>query len=35
MSVARTEGGRWLGVYVIAYQNDEPAEIYFAGYSYD
>ena len=26
---------RGQGVYVIAYQNDEPSEIYFAGYSYD
>jgi hypothetical protein len=27
------ERGR--GVYVIAYQDEEPSEIYFAGYSYD
>jgi len=26
---------RGQGVYVIAYRDDEPAEIYFAGYSYD
>lgn len=26
---------RGQGVYVIAYQDDEPSEIYFAGYSYD
>ena len=29
----RLERGQ--GVYVIAYQDDEPSEIYFAGYSYD
>jgi hypothetical protein len=27
------ERGR--GIYVIAYRDDEPSEIYFAGYSYD
>ena len=26
---------RGQGVYVIAYQDDKPSEIYFAGYSYD
>ena len=26
---------RGQGVYVIAYQDDEPSQIYFAGYSYD
>ena len=26
---------RGQGVYVIAYRDDEPTEIYFAGYSYD
>jgi hypothetical protein len=26
---------RGQGVYVIAYRDDEPSEIYFAGYSYD
>ncbi len=26
---------RGQGVYVIAYQNEEPSEIFFAGYSYD
>jgi hypothetical protein len=29
----RLERGQ--GVYLIAYQNEEPSEIYFAGYSYD
>ena len=26
---------RGQGVYVIAYENDKPSQIYFAGYSYD
>lgn len=26
---------RYQGVYIIAYRDDEPSEIYFAGYSYD
>ena len=26
---------RGQGVYVVAYQDDEPSQIYFAGYSYD
>ncbi|HWU25788.1 MAG TPA: hypothetical protein VN154_05240 [Rhizomicrobium sp.] len=26
---------RGQGVYVVVYENDEPSQIYFAGYSYD
>ncbi len=26
---------RGQGIYIIAYENDQPSEIYFAGYSYD
>lgn len=26
---------RGQGIYVVIYENDEPSEIYFAGYSYD